>query len=220
MGIKDKALQIVVKSDSFGTEEAVLASLKNLEQKGPGVEVIHAGIGPVSQSDLFLAMTGSRLVVAFGVEVLPGIERLSREKGVEIRIYQTIYALSDDLTKIASSLVPKEPEEKISGAAKVIALFKSARKGIILGCEVTAGELTLGKDFRIISGPGVVYTGKIESLHIEKDVVERAKKGQQVGVKIADFTRGRLGDLLECFEPIRKRGEAPWNPRGGLVREE
>jgi translation initiation factor IF-2 len=215
-----KVLEIVLKSDSFGTQEAVLSSLKKLEQEGSRIEVIHAAIGPVSQSDLFLAMPGSKLIIAFNVDVLPRMEWLSKEKGVEVRIYQTIYALTDDLRKIASSLVPAEPEERITGAAKVIALFKSSRKGIILGCEVTDGELVLGRDFRIISGPGVVHTGKIESLHIEKDEVTRAKVGQQVGVKIADFNRGRLGDLLECFETVRMKGRAPWKPKGGVVRQE
>ena len=215
-----KLLEIVLKSDSVGTQEAVMSSLGKMGKEGPGVEVIHAGIGPVSQSDLFLAMTGGKLVVAFGVDVLAGIERLSREKGVEVRIYQTIYTLAEDLRKIASSLVPKEAEERITGTAKVIALFKSIRKGIILGCEVKGGELALGKDFRIISGPGVVYTGKIESLHIEKDEVRKAKVGQQVGVKISDFNRGRLGDIVECFETLRMRGEGPWRAKGGVIRRE
>lgn len=212
-----KGLEIVVKCDSVGTREAVISSLEKMKRKGLGIEVIHAGIGPVSQSDLFLAMTGSKLVVAFGVDVLPGMDRLSKEKGVEVRIYQTIYALTEDLEMIASSLVSKEPEERITGAAKVIALFKSSRKGIILGCEVMQGELALGKDFRIISGPGVVYTGKIESLHIGKDEVSRAKVGQQAGVKVADFNRGRLGDFVECFEKVRAKGEGSWKPKGGII---
>jgi translation initiation factor IF-2 len=215
-----KALEVVLKCDSFGTHEAVLSSLRKLEQEGVGIEVIQEGIGPVSQSDLFLAVTGSRLIVAFGVDVLPGIERLSKEKGVEIRIYQTIYSLAEDLRKIASSLIPREAEEKITGRATVIALFKSSRKGIILGCEVKEGELVFGKNFRIISGPGVVYAGKIGSFHIEKNEVKRAKVGQQVGIKIPDFNRGRLGDLVECFEAVRLRGDAPWKAKGGVIRQE
>jgi len=210
-----RLLEIVLKCDTAGTLEAVMSSLKS-----PSVTVIHAGVGPVSKTDLFEAALGSRLVVAFGVDVLPGVEPLSKEKDVEVRIYQTIYTLNEDLEKIASSLIPKEPGERITGTAKVIALFKSTRKGIILGCEVLEGEVAVGKDFRIISGPGVVYTGKIESLHIEENEVRKAKTGQQVGVKIADFKRGRLGDLLECFETLRAKGDRIWKPKGGVVRRQ
>jgi len=167
----------------------------------------------------FLAMTGSKLVVAFGVDVLPGMDRLSKEKGVEVRIYETIYALTEDLRKIASSLVPKEPEEKITGRGKVIALFKSSRKGMILGCEVLEGQFAVGKAFRVISTPGIVYTGKIQSLHIEQDTVNKAEQGRQVGVKIPDFSRGRLGDLVECFEKVRVMNEAAWKAKGGVIRQ-
>jgi translation initiation factor IF-2 len=214
-----KGLEIVLKCDSVGTQEAVISSLEKMEQGGLGIEVIHAGIGPVSQSDLFLAMAGSRLVVAFGVDVLPRIERLSKEKGVEVRIYETIYALTEDLRKIVSSLIPKEPQEKITGRGKVIALFKSTRKGMILGCEVLEGQFAVGKAFRVISTPGIVYSGKIQSLHIEQDAVNKAEPGRQVGVKIADFNRGRLGDLVECFEMVRVRDEAAWKAKGGIIRQ-
>lgn len=210
---KDRVLEIVLKCDTVGTLEAVMSGLKSRS-----ISVIHAGVGPVSQSDLFEAALGSRLVVTFGVDVLPGVEPLSKEKGVEVRIYETIYALNEDLERIASTLIPKEPGERITGTAKVIALFKSSRKGIILGCEVLEGEIGVGKNFRIISGPGVVYTGKIESLHIEENEVKRAKPGQQVGVKISDFKRGRLGDLLECFETAPARGDQIWKPKAGVVR--
>lgn len=206
---------MVLKSDTTGTLEAVMSSLKSLEGS---IRVIHAGVGPVSKSDLFEAFPGAGLVVAFGVDVLPRIESLSKEKGVEVRTYKTIYTLKEDLERIASSLAPREAEEKITGTAKVIALFKSSRKGIILGCEVKEGEVAVGKNFRIISGPGVVYMGKIGSLHIEEQEVKRARAGQQVGVKIADFKRGRLGDLLECFETVRAKNDQRWKPKGGVVR--
>jgi len=208
-------LEVVLKCDSVGSLEAVVSSLESLEN--PEVDVIpfHTGIGAISKSDLLMALTGGKLVVGFNVGLLPKMEQLSKEKGVEIRLYDVIYKLTQDLGHIAGSLIPREEEEEvITGKAKVIALFKSSRKGSILGCEVLRGVLVQGKKFRIISAMGPVYTGKIESLHIEKDVVKEAKKGQKVGLKISDFNQAKKGDLVETYEKKKSEASATWHPRG------
>jgi translation initiation factor IF-2 len=209
-------LAIVLKSDSMGSEEALFSSLKTLQAKGAEIEVIHSGIGPVSKSDLFMALAGSKLVVGFSVGILPKIEPLSKEVGVEIRLYETIYNLIEDLRTLSSSLGSSGSEEKITGKAVVIALFKSSRKAIILGCEVQEGTLSVGKSFRLISDPGEVYRGKISSLHIEKDAVNEAKAGQQVGLKISDFNRAKIGDIVECFQEVISHRQKAWQPRGGV----
>jgi len=201
---RKKSLEIVLKCDSVGSLEAVVSSLKTLENPGVEVSPIHTGIGAISKSDLLMALTGSRLVVGFNVSLLPKMQQLSKEKGVEIRLYDVIYKLTQDLNEIASSLTrPDDEKERITGKAKVIALFKSSRRGIILGCEVLEGTLVQGKNFRVISAMGPVYSGKIESLHIEKDVVKEAKVGQKVGLKISDFNRAKKGDLVETYQKLK-----------------
>jgi translation initiation factor IF-2 len=209
-------LDIVLKSDSMGSEEAVLSGFKTLQGKGSEIKVIHSGIGPVSKSDLFMALAGTKLVVGFGVGILPKIEHLSKEMGVEIRLYETIYRLIGDLGTLSSSFESSTKEEKITGKAVVIALFKSSRKAIILGCDVQEGTLSVGKSFRLISDPGEVYRGKISSLHIEKVAVNEAKAGQQVGLKISDFNRAKIGDIVECFQEVLSQREKAWQPRGGV----
>ncbi len=210
-----KRLEIVLKCDSVGSLEAVVSSLQSLENPEVDVLPFHKGIGAISKSDLLMALTGSRLVVGFNVGLLPKMEQLSKEKGVEIRLYDVIYKLTQDLSQIAASLIRREEEkELITGKAKVIALFKSSRKGSILGCEVLQGALVQGKKFRIISAMGPVYTGKIESLHIEKDAVKEAKKGQKVGLKISNFNQAKKGDLVETYEKQKSEAGATWHPRG------
>jgi len=212
---RKKSLEIVLKCDSAGSLEAVISSLKSLENSEGDVLPIHTGIGAISKSDLLMALTGSRLVVGFNVSLLPKMQQLSREKGVEIRLYEVIYKLTQDLSKIARSLIRREKEKEIiTGKAKVIALFKSTRKGIILGCEVLEGALLQGKKFRIISAMGPVYSGKIESLHIEQDAVKEAKTGQKVGLKISDFKRAKKGDLVETYEKLKSKASATWHPKG------
>jgi translation initiation factor IF-2 len=212
---RKKSLAIVLKCDSVGSLEAVISSLKSLEN--PEVEVlpIHTGVGAISKSDLLMSLTGSRLVVGFNVSLLPKMQQLSKERGVEIRLYDVIYKLTQDLNRIAKTLVRRvEEKEIITGKAKVIALFKSSRKGIILGCKVLEGILLRGKKFRIISAMGPVYSGKIESLHIDQDAVKEAKVGQKVGLKISDFNQAKKGDLVETYEKRKAEARATWHPKG------
>ena len=213
---KQRELEIVLKCDSVGSKEAVTSSLQAFQDPHIGLKIIHAGIGAISQSDLDMAITGSRLVAGFNVDVMPQVKRLSREQGIEVRLYSVVYKLINDLKEIAESLIIHEAEEKITGKAKVIALFKSSRKGIILGCEVLKGALGLGVNFRVISAMGPVYSGEIESLHIEKHAVKEARVGQKVGLKIADFKKATIGDLVECFEIVRPEIKTSWQPKGGV----
>jgi translation initiation factor IF-2 len=215
-GEEPRFLEVVLKTDSVGSQEAVVATITARPADAVQIRVIHADVGAVSKSDLLMAQTGSRLVVGFNVEVMPEIPQLSREQGIEVRLYEVIYRLSDDLHRIARSMVPREAQENLTGKARVIALFKSGRKDSILGCEVVEGRIAQGASFRVISAMGQVYTGRVQSLHIENNPVKKATVGQQVGIKIPGFDRGRVGDWVECFETVRERSSEPWRPRGGV----
>lgn len=211
----DESLSLVLKADTTGTAQAVIAGLEDLQTGDVTVEVIDVGTGDVSKSDLFMAETGSRLVIGFNVDILPRIKELAAERGIEIRLHDVIYKLIADIKEITGSMVAREETEKITGMAKVIALFTGGQKGIILGCEVLDGTLAQGKKFRLISGPGTIYVGTIGSLHIETRAVKEAGPGKQVGLKIPGFKRAKKGDLVECFEMIPPK-QRPWQPRGGV----
>ena len=217
MSAKKRRLDIVLKCDSTGSKEAITAGLAARRPSEADVKVVHADVGDITKSDLFLALTASRLVVGFQVGVMPKIKELSQEQGVEVRLYDVIYRLTTDLDDIAAKLTVREEErEKIIGKAKVIALFKGTRRGAILGCDVQEGHLEVGKTFRIISAMGPVYTGKIESLQIERDTVKSARTGQKVGLKIEGFKKAKLGDLVECYQTLRPKANKAWAPRGGV----
>ena len=217
MSAKKGSLDIVLKCDSTGSKEALKASLAVKGHSGGGVKVLHADVGDITKSDLFMALTASRLVVGFQVGVMPRIKELSQEQGIEVRLYDVIYRLTTDLHEIAATLnVRQEEREEITGKAKVIALFKGTRRGVILGCDVQEGHLETGKTFRIISAMGPVYTGKIESLQIEGDVVKSARVGQKAGLKISGFKKAKLGDLVECYQTLRPKPNKEWAPRGGV----
>ena len=183
------------------------------------IQVIHTGVGAITKSDLLMALSASRLVAGFNTDVMPNLQQICREQQIEVRLYNVIYRLSQDLQEIAGSLnIQEEEVEKVIGKAKVIALFKSSRKGSILGCEILEGTLRQGQTFRVISAMGPVYTGRIESLHIERDEVRSAGVGQQVGLKISGFNKAQVGDYVESFEISITKKEKRWQPSGDILK--
>ena len=212
-----KKLELVLKCDSFGSGEAVVAAIERIQVPGVKISVIHQGLGAVSKSDLMMALTGSRLVVGFSVGIMPRLEQWIKQHEVEVRLYEVIYKLAEDLGTLAAGLHIPESEERITARARVIALFKSSPGGIILGCRVEEGNLSIGKNFRIIGAAGIIYTGRIESLHIREAAVNEAKTNQEVGLKVRDFKEAKVGDFLECFERVSQRKTPPWRPRGTVL---
>jgi len=211
-------LEIVLKCDVMGTAEAISASLAEINVSGVQIDVIQTGIGNVSKSDVLMARTGSKLVLGFNVDITPKLEQEVKEFGVEVRLYDTIYKLTEEVRKIARSFIIKQTEEKIIGKARVIATFKASRKGMIIGCEVYEGSIEAGKDFRVITAMGPAYFGKITSLQIEKQSVKVGKPGQQVGIKLEGWNKAKIGDLVECYESLPQKGGGRWRPRSGIVR--
>jgi translation initiation factor IF-2 len=210
-------LEIVLKCDSAGSREAVTAAILKMTVPEVDISIIQSGIGAVSKSDVLLAETGSRLIAGFLVDVTRGVDRLLKERGVEVRLYEVIYKLTEDIRAIAESFIPPVLQEQVTGSGKVIALFKSSRKGIILGCEVLNGFLALGQHFRIISAMGPIYSGIIESLHIGEEAVQKATPGQQVGIKIKDFKKAKIGDLVESFRSHPREKAKVWQPTGKII---
>ena len=215
-GVERPRLEIVLKADSMGSAEAVSAILSTTKVPEADIRVIQSGVGAVSKQDLLMALTGSRLVVGFSVGVAPRLEQWVKEHGVEVRIYDVIYKLAEDLGTLARSLVVPEPEEKVTGKCEVIATFKSVKGGMILGCEVVEGSVQVGKNFRVVTAMGPVHSARIESLQIEKKTVKEARHGQQVGVKVAGFSDAKTGDFIECYEVAVAR-KATWTPQGDVI---
>lgn len=209
-------LELILKCSTTGSIAAVRKSLETLPSPVP-LAVMHAGLGDVNKSDVFLAETGSRLIIGFEVGVIPRIEEYLQQYRTEVRLYTLIYSLIKDIGTIAASLEPSRPEtEEVIGTARVIQLFKSSRRGIILGCEVLSGSLPAAQTFRVISAMGPIFTGRIESMHIEKNSVQKATAGQQVGLKINNFQKARVGDMVECLKRFHPQREAPWQPTAGV----
>lgn len=214
----DQKLEIVLKCDVAGTAEAINASLTEIDVPGVQIKVIQSGVGNVSKSDVLMARTGSKLVVGFSVDTMPKLEQEIKEFGVEVRLYDTIYKLTEDIRKIAQSFKSAEPKEKITGKAKVIATFNISSKGMVIGCEVLEGVIETGKDFRVITAMGPAYFGKITSLQIERQNVKSAKPGNQIGIQLDGWNKAKVDDLVECFETLPVKSGSRWKAGSGIVR--
>jgi translation initiation factor IF-2 len=212
-------IEIVLKCDTMGSVEAVSALLANLKVSEAQIKVIHSGVGNISKQDLLMALTGGRLVIGFNVGVALKLQQWVKEHGVEVRLYEVIYKLADDLKAIAQSLAPVETEEKVTGKCEVIATFKSKKGGVILGCEVVEGTVQVGKHFRVVTAMGPAYSARIESLQVDKQPVKEARAGQQVGVQVSGSTHGKVGDFIECFDVTPPKKTA-WTPRGKIMHLE
>ena len=211
-----KRLEIVLKCDTSGCAEATTSSIESINLPEVEIIIISSGVGSINKSDIFMAETGSRLIIGFNVGVMGHVDQMATEHTIEIRLYDVIYRLLEDVEYILRRLIPEEPVEKIIGTAKVIELFKSSRKGIILGCEVLTGKLVQGRIFRVLGAMGPMYVGKIESLHIGKGAVNEARRGQQVGLKIRNFNKVKIGDLVESFQSVSGQDIKPWKPQGKI----
>jgi translation initiation factor IF-2 len=211
-------LEIVLKCDVAGTAEAISASLAEIDVSGVQIDMIQTGVGHISKSDVMMALTGSKLVIGFSVDTLPKLEQQIKEFGVEVRLYDTIYKLTEDIRKIAQSFKSRKSEEKITGKARVIATFNISPKGMVIGCEVLEGIIETGKDFRVITAMGPAYFGKIASLQIERQNVKSAKPGKQIGIKLEGWNKAKVDDLVECFEIVQPKGSGPWKPSSRIVR--
>jgi translation initiation factor IF-2 len=211
-----EVIKLVLKCDAVGSVEAISALLANLKMPEADVEIIHSGVGNITKQDLLMAFTGSRLVIGFNVGVAPKLEQWVKEHGVEIRLYDVIYRLAEDLKAIGQSLAPTEPEDKVTGKCEVIATFKSKKGGVILGCEVVEGAIQVGKHFRVVTAMGPVHSGRIESIQVDKQAIREAKVGQQIGVQVSGSALGKVGDFIECYDEIIPKKKI-WSPRGDII---
>lgn len=195
-----KELNLVVKADTQGTLEALQSSLNKLSTDKVKVSIIRAGIGAISESDVMLASASEAIVIGFNVKPTSSAKEIAKKEGVDIRFYDVIYHLLEDIKKAMAGLLEPKFEEIIGGVAEVRATFKVPKVGIVAGCYVKEGVINRNHNIRVIRDGVVIYTGKIASLKRFKEDVKEVPAGYECGIKIENFNDVKEGDLLEAFE--------------------
>lgn len=192
-------LRIVLKADVRGSLEAIKAELAKLDHPEVKVRVLHDAVGAVNESDVLLADTSDAIVIAFQVVPDAGAESLAKETGVEIRRYNIIYQVSDDIKKAMEGLLIPDKKEVQLGRAVVQETFSISRFGTIAGCRVIQGNIERNAQIRVIRDGTVIGAYPIESLKRHKDDVRDVREGLECGIKIANFDDVKRGDVLEAF---------------------
>lgn len=199
-----KELSVVLKTDVQGSIEAVRGSLERLETEQAKVKVIHAGSGLINEGDVLLALASKGIVLGFNTRPDPPARRLAEVEGVDIRTYEVIYSLVEDIQRALSGLVTPPIEEVVEGHAQVRAVFPVGKTTKVAGCYVTDGKLTRNALCRVLRQGKVVADSKIGSLkHFKEDVREMAA-GMECGIGLEDFMDFQLGDVLEGYRKEAK----------------
>ncbi len=195
-----KELNIVLKADTQGTLEALQTSLSKLSTEKVKVNVIRAGIGAISESDVMLASASNAIVIGFNVKPTQQAKETAKNERVEIKFYDVIYQLLDDVKKAMTGLLVPKLEEAITGIAEVRATFKISKIGIVAGCYVKEGIINRNNKIRVIRDGIVIHTGAIASLRRFKEDVKEVPAGYECGLRIQDFQDIKEGDIIEAFE--------------------
>lgn len=200
-----KVLPVIIKADTRGSAEAVEESLTSLSNDSVKIHVVHAGVGPVSASDVALAIPFGGLIVGFNVKSASEAERDAKKGGVKITCRRIIYELIDDMESIIDGATPKTPEEVVIGNAEVLALFKvpgkkSSAKTMVAGCRVNDGTLKLGTVAKVYRSGDVVFEGPIRSLKRHKLDVETVGRGTECGIGLDGWEGFMVGDSITCVD--------------------
>jgi len=195
-----KVLPIIVKADVQGSQEALSASLLKLSTEEVKVQLVFAGVGGISESDVNLAIASKALVIGFNVRADVGARKLAEGNDVELHYYNIIYDAVDELKAAMSGMLAPEKREENTGTAEIRTVFVASKIGTVAGCMVTSGFVTRNSHFRLLRENVVVYTGELESLKRLKDDVREVKEGFECGIKLKNYNDIREGDQLEFFE--------------------
>ncbi len=202
----EKEINVVLKCDVKGSEEAVKQSLGKINVDGVWVNVIRSGVGTITESDIVLAEASNALIIGFNVRPNSKIMDYAKEKNVQIKLYDIIYKVVEDMEAAIKGMLDPIYEEVILGEAEVRQIFKFSKIGTIAGSYVTKGVIKNNCEARVIRDGVVIYTGKIGSLQREKDSVKEVKNGYECGITIESFQDIKEGDLIETFkmEEVKK----------------
>jgi translation initiation factor IF-2 len=195
-----QTLALIVKADVQGSQEALAQSLVKLSTPEVKVQIVHAAVGGISESDVNLAIASKAVIVGFNVRADAGARKLADGNGVDIRYYNVIYDAVDEIKAAMAGMLAPEQREEIIGMAEIRSVFVASKIGTVAGCMVTAGQVTRNARFRLLRENVVVYTGELESLKRMKDDVREVKEGFECGIKLKNYTDIKEGDQLEFFE--------------------
>jgi len=196
---QQKTLKVLVKTDVFGSAEAVRHVLESIKSAKVQLEIVSVDVGLVTKNDVLMASTGGAVIVGFNTKLENGVTPLAKHHGVRIETFSIIYELGDRVRDMMADLLDPDLKEVKLGAAEVRATFPLA-KGFVAGCLVTEGKVTRNATARLRRGKEIAYEGKVGTLKRFKDDANEVRAGLECGIKLDDFNGYNVGDVIECYE--------------------
>ncbi|WPB58877.1 translation initiation factor IF-2 [Xylophilus sp. GOD-11R] len=195
-----KTLPVIIKADVQGSQEALAQSLLKLSTEEVRVQIVYAGVGGISESDINLAIASKAVVIGFNVRADSGARKTAEGNGIQLHYYDIIYDAVDELRAAMSGMLAPEQREEVIGTAEIRTVFVASKIGTVAGSYITSGQVTRNCRFRLLRENVVVYTGEVESVKRMKDDVREVKEGFECGIKLRNYNDIRELDQLEFFE--------------------
>ena len=194
-----KEFPLVIKGDVQGSVEAILSTLEELNTEEVAARVLQAGVGGITESDVTLAEASNAIIIGFNVRALKEARNLAEQSGIEIRYYNIIYNLVDDVKAAMSGMLDPTLREDMLGNAQILEVFHISKVGKVAGCLITDGRVERGAHVRLIRDNVVVHEGKLSTLKRFKDEVKEVQSGQECGMAFENYQDMRQGDVIECY---------------------
>lgn len=194
-----KGLNLIIKADVQGSLDPMVTELNKLGQGEIGVKVLHAETGNIGNNDVMLASASKAIIIGFNVQADIDARRMAEKEGVDIRLYEIIYRMTEDIEKALKGMLAPNLVEKHLGRAQVLQVFSASKFGKVAGCKVTEGELKRGAKVRVYRGSDIVFEGDLSSLRHEKEDVKEIRQGFECGVGFKNFNDIIPGDMLQCY---------------------
>lgn len=193
-------LKVIVKADVKGSSEAIVESLKKIPSEKVKVEVIHSGVGAITENDVLLAASAGAIVVGFHVRVNPGVNDLAKKENVELRLYSIIYELLEDIEDALAGRLEPEKREKELGTVRILKIFNLSKGPKICGCIVEKGVAKVGAKARVYRGSELIFNGEVRSLRHFQDDVKEMRQGNECGIRLDNFADFTEGDHIQLYE--------------------
>jgi translation initiation factor IF-2 len=194
-----KELNLIVKADVQGSLDPIVSELNKLGEGEIGIKILYSETGNIGENDVMLASASNAIIIGFNVQADVSARRLAEKEGVDIRLYEIIYRMTEDIEKALSGMLEPEVKEKIIGRAQVLQVFSASKFGKVAGCRVTEGELRRNAKVRLYRGTDMIFEGDMGSLRHEKEDVREVKQGYECGVGFKNFSDIQPGDQLICY---------------------
>jgi translation initiation factor IF-2 len=194
-----RELNLIVKADVQGSLDPIVSELNKLGEGEISIKILYAETGNIGDNDVMLASASNAIIIGFNVQADVSARRLAEKEGVDIRLYEIIYRMTEDIEKALNGMLEPETTEKVIGRAQVLAVFSASKFGKVAGCRVTEGELRRNAKVRLYRGTDIIYEGDMGSLRHEKDDVKEVRQGYECGVGFKSFNDIQVGDQLVCY---------------------